>query len=53
MNILCKIFGHRMYFDSWDVSGPSHCVRFKCDHKKEAIKWSRPPMPKYKPAKKG
>ena len=36
MNILCKIFGHKMYFDSFDIGGPTTCKR--CDHKEPAIK---------------
>lgn len=41
-----------MYFDTSDICGPSHCIRWKCAHKKEAVKWPRPPaMPPCKPAK--
>ena len=41
MNILCKLFWHRMYFDTSDVTGPSHCKRWKCDHKDPALEWDR------------
>jgi len=47
MNILCKIFWHRMYFNGCDIGGPSHCVRWKCDYKEPAMEWPKPPpMPK-------
>ena len=50
MSLLCKIFGHRMYFDSHDVSGPSTCKR--CGHKEAGIDWGdRVPMPDVKPPK--
>lgn len=49
MKILCKLFGHRMYFDSWNAADASTCKR--CEHKKPAIKWEKPPMPKVKPPK--
>ena len=50
MNILCKIFGHRMYFDGCDIGGPSRCHRWKCDHKEPGIDWEKklPLMPKVK-----
>jgi hypothetical protein len=47
MNILCKIFGHKMYFDTCDIGGPSTCKR--CGHKEPAIVWTRIPMPEVKP----
>jgi hypothetical protein len=39
MNILCRLFGHKMYFDSTDVSGPSTCKR--CGHTHPSVDWSR------------
>lgn len=52
MNILCEIFGHRMYFDTVDITGSTHCKRWKCSHSEKAkpIKWPR--IPRCKPAKK-
>ena len=36
-NLLCRIFGHWMFFDSSDVSGGSTCKR--CGFHTTAIKW--------------
>lgn len=41
MNVLCKIFWHRMYFDTHDVAGPSHCKRWRCDHTEPGLEWDR------------
>jgi hypothetical protein len=38
---LCRVFGHKMYFDSCNVAGPSTCKR--CQHKKAGIVWPRTP----------
>ena len=50
MNILCKTFWHRMYFDTHDITGPSHCKRWRCDYTEPGLIWPRdyPPMPKSK-----
>jgi len=48
INILCKIFGHRMYFDTHDIFGPLHCRRWRCDHTELGLEWDYPPMPKSK-----
>ncbi len=51
MNILCKIFWHRMYSDTDNVFGPSHCRRLKCEHTEPDLLCGRedyPPMPKSK-----
>jgi hypothetical protein len=37
MKIICKIFGHKLYFDTSNVAGPSTCKR--CGHKEPAIVW--------------
>jgi len=49
MNILCKLFGHAMYFEGNDVSNPSICKR--CGHTEPGVNWPRttPSMPKVKP----
>lgn len=39
-NFWCKIFGHRMFFDTANAAGPSTCKR--CNHKISGIKWPRP-----------
>jgi len=39
--ILCRIFVHKMFFDTSNAAGPSHCSR--CSHKEEGIKWPRSP----------
>ena len=52
MNILCKLFGHRMYFVGSNIFGPSYCVRWRCNHKEDAHQWRLPMMPKCKPPKK-
>ncbi len=41
--LMCEVFGHKMYFDSCNVAGPSTCKR--CGHKQEGIRWPAPPMP--------
>ncbi len=47
MNILCKIFGHKMYCDTYNVAGPSTCKRCGCEGL--AIDWSSDsPMPQIK-----
>lgn len=52
MNILCKIFGHNMWFNTNDVLGPSHCKKWFCNHKEKAIEFNFIPIPKCKPPKK-
>lgn len=44
---VCRIIGHRMFFTTGDITGPTHCSR--CPHKEPArpIKW--PPCPPIKP----
>ena len=52
MKLLCRLFGHRLYFDNWGIAGTSTCKR--CGHKEPAIDWDRnppPPMPKAKAPK--
>ncbi len=46
-NLLCRIFGHKMYFDTSDVGGSSTCKR--CPHTEPGINWNNkcPPMPKH------
>lgn len=39
--ILCKVFGHKMRFDSDNVAGPSTCKRKECLYKETGIKWPR------------
>ena len=40
MKLLCRIFGHRMFFDTDNVCGTSTCKRKLCDHKEEnSINW--------------
>ena len=51
MNILCKIFGHRLYFDTVDIFGSSHCVRWGCNYKESAVKLPQIPMPTVKAPK--
>jgi hypothetical protein len=51
MKLLCRIFGHRMFFDGAGlagVGGPSTCKR--CGHKDPGIDWPRsyPQMPAVK-----
>jgi len=41
--LLCEVFGHNMYFESWNVAGPTRCVR--CGHRQEGIRWPKPEMP--------
>lgn len=49
-NLICKIFGHSMYFDSTDICGPSTCKI--CGHKESGIEWTPIPMPKCKEPRK-
>ena len=43
--LMCKALGHRMYFDTSDVGGPSTCRM--CGRAEPAVEWARgcPPMP--------
>jgi len=50
MKILCKLFGHKMFFDTTDCTGPSTCKR--CGHTEPGVIWTHPPMPPVKEAKK-
>lgn len=38
-SLLCKLFGHRMFFDTGNVAGPSTCKR--CDYKERGVVWPR------------
>lgn len=42
MKLLCRIFGHRMHFDTTNVCGTSTCKRTGCNHKLKGINW--PPI---------
>ena len=50
MKILCKYFGHKLYFDTANVCGSSTCIR--CGHKEPPVEFDYPLMPKVKPEKK-
>lgn len=47
--LICKIFGHNMFYWNTDISGPSQCKR--CGHIEPGVVWSVPPMPSVKPPK--
>ncbi len=38
-NLLCTVLGHRMFFETSNVAGPSSCSR--CDYTEEGIVWPR------------
>ena len=38
-NFLCTILGHKMFFDTDNVAGPSTCKR--CGHNENCIDWER------------
>ena len=40
----CKFLGHKMFFDTHDVTGPSTCRR--CGHEKPGMTWPRAPQNK-------
>lgn len=50
-NILCKIFGHRMYFHGCDIARPSYCTRHGCNHTEPQVSCGNAPMPEIKPPK--
>ena len=49
MNILCKIFGHRMFFNGSNIFGGSHCARWFCAHTDPGKDWLWPDPPPCKP----
>ena len=49
MNILCKIFGHKVSFDNPDGRGSSYCKyckRFRCNHVGYNFEWLRKYYPR-------